>query len=229
MIFSAVGVGPGDPGLVTLKAVNVLKNADLVVLPVSADDRESVAGAIVEEHIRHAAILKLTFPMIRGASERDAKLAAQLEGTRSIWERAERVAMPVLGDAALYATSAYLCDVWRTMIPSLELEIVPGISAHSAISARAGKFLALGSEILAIVPGTNDVDGIERALAASDAVALYKPVALGEKLRGAVENSGPWREILRIDRAGLPGEKILRGDEALEVPAEYLSTLLLWR
>ena len=68
-------------------------------------------------------------------------------------------------------------------------------------------------------------------LAAADSAVLYKPSALGEELRSLVERSGPWRTILRIDRAGLPDERILEGEEALVPSSEYLSVvqLLRWR
>ena len=229
MIFTTVGVGPGDPELVTLKAIHALKDSDLVLIPISAAGRESVAEGIVAEHIQGIPRLALIFPMTRNAAERDAKLRAQLEASRAEWEGAKRIAMPVIGDAALYATSAYLYDVLAQLAPSLELEIVPGISAHAAISTHVGRFLALGDDILTIIPGTGDTERTARALSAADTVALFKPIALRDALRETVERAGPWRTILRIDRAGLPDEKIVWGEQALETPDEYLSTLMLWR
>ncbi|MDR2528563.1 MAG: hypothetical protein LBD04_06060 [Synergistaceae bacterium] len=68
-----------------------------------------------------------------------------------------------------------------------------------------------------------------RDAAKRDAAALYKPSALGEKLRSVVESAGPWREILRTDRAGLPEERLVEGIAALSCPDEYPSTLLLRR
>lgn len=236
MIFTTVGVGPGDPGLVTVKAIDVLKNSDLIIFPLSSEEKKSVAEGIVCEHLGEQSgtmpgrrILRMVFPMTKDSKARDEKLKLQLEETRSVWEGLRRVAMPVIGDAALYSTSAYLYAVWRELLPSLELEIVPGISAHSAISAHVGRFLALGDAVLTVIPGTGDADATVRALVAADTAALFKPVALGEKLADVVERSGPWSRILRVDRAGLPDERILWGGSALSAPGEYLSTLILWR
>lgn len=229
MIFSAVGVGPGDRELVTIKAVRVLERADLVLIPLSSPDRNSVSEGIVAEYIENSPKLRMVFPMTKDAAARDAMLEAQLNGSRELWQSAERIAMPVIGDAALYATSAYLYDIWKKLVPSLELEIVPGISAHAAISSRLGRLLALGDDILTVIPCTGDAGRIARALIAADSAALFKPIALGGELREVVEKSGPWREMMRVDRAGLPDEKIYRGDEALEEADEYLSTLMLWR
>lgn len=137
--------------------------------------------------------------------------------------------LPVIGDSALYATGAYLYDVWKELVPDLELVLVPGVSAHSLASSCARRFLALGEDVLCIVPGTAEPGRIEAALRAADAAALYKPSALGDGLRPLVQRAGPWRETVRVDRAGLPDERILSGDEALAAAEEYLSVLLLWR
>ena len=106
---------------------------------------------------------------------------------------------------------------------------MPGVSAHSLAAACARRFLALGEDVLCIVPGTAESGRIEAALRAADAAALYKPSALGDGLRPLVLRAGPWRETVRVDRAGLPDERVLSGDEALAAAGEYLSVLLLWR
>lgn len=227
--FCTVGVGPGDPELITVKAINTLKRSDLIVIPLSAKERESVAEGIIDEYVDGVPKLRLVFPMTKMAAERDGELERQLKETQAVWESAHRVTMPVIGDAALYATSAYLFGVWRRLVPALSLEIVPGISAHAAVSAHVGRFLALGDDILTIIPGTTDAASVERALSASDAAAVFKPIALRGALRSVAEKAGPWQTIVRVDRAGLPDERILWGDEALETPDEYLSTLMLWR
>lgn len=229
MKLIAAGVGPGDPGLVTFKALEAVKSADLVVVPLSAAGRASVAEQIVTAHAADLPILRMVFPMTGDASARDTRIREQLAAHRDRWQNAEAVAMPVLGDAALYATTAYLFDIWRELEPSLTLEIVPGVSAHSLISAKAGKFLALGEEILSIVPGTAPEAQIREALHASDSAALFKPSALKDRLRDVVNGAGPWGKIVRIDRAGMPEERVYEGDAALDAPDEYLSTMLLWR
>lgn len=229
MIFTTVGVGPGDPELITVKAIQVLKKSDLIVVPLSSEERDSVAEGVIAGYLDAPTYLRMVFPMTKDAAARDTKLRAQLDEHRAVWERAERIAMPVIGDAALYATSAYLYRVWRELVPSLWLEIVPGISAHAAISAQVGRFLALGDEVLSIIPGTSDAAAVGRALAAANTAAVFKPIALGDDLRATVTGAGPWRVMLRVDRAGLPDERVLWGDDALVTPKEYLSTLMLWR
>ena len=223
MRLIVAGVGPGDPGMVTAGALRALEDADLVLIPHSRDGRPSVAEGAVRAHLRDGAAVPVVFPMIHDAQGRDAALRGRLEELRPRWEGAGSVVLPVIGDSALYATGAYLYDVWK------ELVLVPGVSAHSLASSCARRFLALGEDVLCIVPGTAEPGRIEAALRAADAAALYKPSALGDGLRPLAQRAGPWRETVRVDRAGLPDERILSGDQALAAAEEYLSVLLLWR
>lgn len=229
MKLIVAGVGPGDPGLVTGAALRAAEGANLVLAPCSREGKPSVAGEALRANLPDIALTPLVFPMIHDADRRDTLLREQLQALRPRWEGARTVVLPVIGDSALYATGAYLYDVWRDLVPDLELELIPGVSAHSLAASCARRFLALGEEVLCVIPGTAERDRIAAALRASDVVALYKPSALGSELRDTVTGAGPWDRMVRVDRAGLPEERILLGDEALDRPDEYLSLLLLWR
>jgi precorrin-2/cobalt-factor-2 C20-methyltransferase len=229
MKLVAAGVGPGDPDLITIKALKIIEAADIVLVPVSETGRESVAGTIVRAHLKDVETVPVVFPMTQNEALRDVRLHEQIEALHARRSDAQSVVLPVIGDSALYATGAYLYDVWRKIDASVELELIPGVSAHSLAGSRARRFLALGDAILSVVPGTAGAGAVIRALKASDSVALYKPSALKDRLRQVVRSAGPWSRVLRVDRAGLPDERLLEGDEALTRVDEYLSILLLWR
>ena len=229
MKLIVAGVGPGDPELATLAAVRAAEKTGLLLLPCSHDGKPSVAGRAIQAESLHVPTATLLFPMTRDSGARDVELKRQLEALRPQWENAGTVVLPVIGDSTLYATGAYLYAVWRELVPNLELELIPGVSAHSLAASCAGRFLAMGEEVLCVIPGTAPRERIEAALRASDTAAVYKPSALGDKLREVVEGTGPWRGIVRVDRAGLPDERILKGDAALIPADEYLSLLLLWK
>lgn len=229
MILTVAGIGPGDPDLVTAGALRTLEKADLVLLPCSKSGRQSVAGEIISSHLPGLEAIPFLFPMTGDASARDVILREQLSRLESRWRRAESVVLPVIGDSTLYATGSYLYSVWRELVPDLQLRLIPGVSAHAAAASRAGEFLAMGEQVLTIVPGTAEHGTISKTLACAGVAAIYKPSALKDALKPLVASAGPWRKIVRLDRAGLPGERILEGGEALEQADEYLSIMLLWR
>ena len=224
-----VGVGPGDPELITLKALKAIEKANLVLVPTSGTGKDSVADTIIRSHLPNLKSVPIVFPMTRDEKTRDSKLHEQLEDLRPHWSDAENVVLPVIGDSALYATGAYLYAAWKHLSPHIELELIPGISAHSLTASRVGRFLALAEAVLSIVPGTASTASIEKDLCAASSVALYKPSALGGDLPRIIDAAGPWTMMIRVDRAGLPDERIFEGREALAPAEEYLSTLLLWR
>ena len=139
---------------------------------------------------------------------------------------AEKIFFPVIGDSVLYSTGAYLVEELQKFFPELEIEFIPGISAHSLAFACAKKFMAMSEEIFCVIPGTADIEKILRALKFTDSAAIYKPTALKDKkIFDFIKNK--FSEIIRVDFAGLPNEKIFEGSEALENIDEYLSILLL--
>ncbi len=227
-VLLGIGVGPGDPDLVTVGAIRALKEADLVLLPLAKEGAESVAGSIVKRHLSRE-WTPVVFPMKGREDERDPAIRRQIEELRPLWEEAETIAIPVIGDATLYSTVAWLYRQWRTVAPAMELRLIPGISAHSLAAARVARFLAMGEERLSILPGTASYDDLAQSLMASDAAALYKLSALGDTLPRLLAETGPWGSVTRIDRAGWSSENIVTGFDATSPCASYLSILLLHR
>jgi precorrin-2/cobalt-factor-2 C20-methyltransferase len=228
LILYGVGVGPGDPDLVTIGAFRILEEADVMFVPVSSKDRRSVAGEIFAR-LGDRPAYPFVFPMTNDGARRDEEILRQIEDYREVWSGARSVALPVIGDAAIYATAAHLYSVWKGVCPDLKLKIIPGISAHSLASCVAGEFLALGAERLAVLPGSGDFSGLAESMRASDCVALYKPSALGGELPRLVEATGPWSGAVRVHRAGMAEESVISGEDASSPTDDYLSILLLWR
>ncbi|MDR0764135.1 MAG: precorrin-2 C(20)-methyltransferase [Synergistaceae bacterium] len=229
LIFYGVGVGPGDPDMVTTGAKRALDEADVVLVPVSSLRRASLAGEIYSKLSPKKATHPFFFPMTDDAAFRDREILRQLDEYSALWKDASSVALPVIGDAALYSTVAYIYAVWRSLCPKLELKLLPGVSAHSLAACAAGEFLALGDERLAVLPGSADFSKLSETMAVSDCVALYKPSALKGKLRDLLSDTGPWKRAVRVHRAGLPDQYVVTGGEALRPTDDYLSVLLLWR
>ena len=219
------GTGPGNPELITLSAHKAALSADIIIVPRSKTSTQGLAEKVITHHFPDKKYLPLTFPMTRDSHTRDSLILSQLEAHRPDWENASTIFFPVIGDSMLYSTGKYLLDAFRLLVPDIEAEFIPGISAHSLAASCAKKFLAMDDEILAIIPGTADSERIRRTLSACDCAAVYKPTALTNPQELFIGF-----RAMRIDYAGIPGlERITYGDQALTNIHDYLSIILLWR
>jgi precorrin-2/cobalt-factor-2 C20-methyltransferase len=226
MRLIGVGMGPGDPELVTVKAVRVLREADLVVVPVMSADEVGRAEATVLAHLDHDRVQRLVFALDdRGGATPDRvqawDVAADVvaEALRS----SGSVAFATIGDPNVYSTFTYLADAVRERLPDVVVETVPGITAMQALAARSGTVLCEGAESLALLPLTAGLEVFEEALTHFDTVVAYK----GGRHLVAV------REVLakhdRLDTAvfgaalGLPDEQV---GPLPTSAAPYLSTVI---
>ena len=230
MRLVGVGVGPGDPDLVTVKGVRVLREADLVVVPVMSPDEQGRAERTVRAHVDHDRVRRLVFALDdRGGAtaERraawdaaaDAVAAALRGGTGT-------VAFATLGDPNVYSTFTYLADAVRERLPQVEVETVPGITAMQDLAARSGTVLCEGTESLALLPLTAGVPAFEEALGHFDTVVAYKG---GRHLPAVVEvldRAGRLEGAVLGESLGLPDERIAPAGE-VGGEAAYLSTVLV--
>ncbi len=226
MRLTGVGVGPGDPELVTVKGVRILREADLVAVPVMDPVEQGRAEATVRAHVEHDRIERLVFALDdRGGATPDRREAWEAAADRVaevLRGGAASVAFATIGDPNIYSTFTYLAAAVRERIPGVEIATVPGITAMQDLAARTGTVLCEGTESLALLPLTAGLDAFEEAIAHFDSVVAYK----GGRHLGAV------REVLarhgRLDGAvfgaalGLPDEQIGPVPEV----APYLSTVI---
>lgn len=228
MILYGVGMGPGDRGLVTLRALEVLREAQVVFEPLSAPHRPSVAGQMARDLVEGLSTVPVLFPMTGSECELRRAVRESLLASRHLWERAEVCAMPVIGDSALYAT-VHTLHQEMSSLTNVDLKLIPGISAHSAGACLMGSFIGMRDQVFSVVPGSTSIQRVIQALRACDCAALYKPSALKESLPVAIRDSGPWTRVARVHRVGLEGQRILEGEEAMEPTEDYLAVILLWR
>ena len=220
------GLGPGSPDLITRKALNEASSSDMIIVPRSHGDSQGLAEKILLENLPASTLRHFTIPMTYNEKLRDRVILEQLEASRPHWQHAQKVFFPVIGDSMLYSSGAYLLDVWRKILPDIEAEFVPGVSAHSLAASCAEKFLAMRGEIFSVIPGTADPEKVRNALASCDTAAIYKPTAL----KNLPELVKDFAHIIRVDFAGIPErERIFEGEDALHNINEYLSVILLWK
>ena len=226
----AVGVGPGDPELLTRKAERILRQVPVICAPAATAGDSSHALAIVEPFLDRSRqeVLVRIFPMKKDQ-----------EGLDEFWEDAaatmvsqvrqgKDVAFITIGDPFLYSTFLYLYRIFRERHPDIIVEVVPGVSSINAAAVAAGLPLAAASERIAILPATFEEEKLRRTLLDFDTVVLMKVnrvfdrvYALLQELKldgcGAfVSRAGTSEERVVFDLASLVGEKL-----------DYLSLLIV--
>jgi precorrin-2/cobalt-factor-2 C20-methyltransferase len=227
--LAGVGVGPGDPELVTVKAVRVLREADLVLVPVLGTGEPGRAEATVRVHAGHDRIRRVVFALSgpAGDGRREAAWdAAAAEAASAFAAGAALVAFATIGDPNVYSTFTYLAATVRAQVPGLTVQTVPGITAMQDLAARSGTVLCEGQETLALLPLTAGVDRFRAALAAHDTVVGYKSGRHLPEVLAAVREAGRLDEAVHGASLGLPGEDIRPAAE-VDGPAPYLSALLV--
>ncbi|GAC1607817.1 MAG: precorrin-2 C(20)-methyltransferase [Mycobacteriales bacterium] len=222
MRLTGVGVGPGDPELVTVKAVRVLREADVVVVPVMSPDEEGRAEHTVRAHLDRD-VVRLVFALDDRGGATEARLRAWDAAADAVAGYDGTVAFATIGDPNIYSTFTYLADAVRERRPDVEIGTVPGITAMQDLAARSGTVLCEGTESLALLPMTAGLDAFDRALAHFDSVVAYKGGRRMSEVRDVVHKHGRLKEAVFGAALGLPGEEI----GALPDSAPYLSTVLV--
>ncbi len=234
--LTGVGVGPGDPELVTVKAVRVLREADLVLVPVLATGEPGRAETTVRAHVGHDRIRRVVFAFDEAigpeaGQEHRARREAAWDGAAAQVEAAfgtgaATVAFATIGDPNVYSTFTYLAATLRGRIGGLTIATVPGITAMQDLAARSGTVLCEGSETLALLPLTAGLDRFTDALARFDTVVGYKSGRHLPQVLAAVREAGRIDEAVHGASLGLPAQDVRPAAEVTG-QAPYLSTLLV--
>ncbi|MEV5376271.1 precorrin-2 C(20)-methyltransferase [Streptomyces nondiastaticus] len=227
-----VGLGPGDPSLMTVRAVEVIAAADVVAYH-SARHGRSIARSIAERHLRPGHIEeRLVYPVTTGTTdhpggyrgameefyeEAAARLAAHLDAGRTVAVLAE-------GDPLFYSSYQHMHKRLAHRYPT---EVVPGVTSFSAASARLGEPLVEGEEVLTILPGTLPEEELAARLAATDSAVVMKLGRTFPAVRGALERSGRLDDARYVERATMSGERTGRLADVDPSSVPYFSVAVL--
>lgn len=226
----AVGVGPGDPELVTRKAERVLRGVDVILAPVSNPTEASVALGTIREFIdeERQEVIVHQFPM---TSDRARLVPAWQEAAAILAGHAlagRSVAFITIGDPLFYSTFIYLLRILRTEWPQVAVEIVPGISSINASAAEAALPLVEADETLAVIPATAGVERIAAALDTHSTVVLLKVKPLYAEILELLRSRSCQPGTLFVERVGSPRQLVLTDFAELEAHApDYLSLMII--
>ncbi|WP_404829278.1 precorrin-2 C(20)-methyltransferase [Streptomyces albicerus] len=223
-----IGVGPGDPELVTVKGVNCLRAADVVVVPVMDSGERGRAEATVLHYVPEAKVVRVVFALNERSDRerREAAWDAAGERVAGLLRDQGTVAFATIGDPNVYSTFTYLAQTIERLVPGVVVETVPGITAMQDLAARSGAVLTEGTEPLTLVPVTAGAAVLKDALNGPGTVVAYKFGRLAEEVAAALRETGRVDDAVWGSALGLPDESIRPAAELDGAPLPYLSTLI---
>ena len=172
-----IGVGPGDPELLTVKAVKAIQNADTIMCPASSEDRPSIAFSIVSSLIdksKNQEIIKLIFPMTK---DKDILEATWKKNAKIMTEKVlmgKNVVYLTIGDPYLYSTWIYMHKDIQLNHPEIKISVIPGIVSMFTFAAKVGVSIAEGAEKVAIIPSCYDLSTVKEIAKHSDTMVFLK-------------------------------------------------------
>lgn len=175
MKLFCVGCGPGDPELLTIRALNLITEADVIFVPTSKLDKPSIALSIVAKYIKKTTkIINLVFPMVK---DKDALKDYWKKNTLEISQMVrtgKKTLYLTVGDPSLYSTWIYIHRELKKNHKDIEIEIIPGITSIFAFAAESKIGLVEGNEHLSIVPACYDLNKVKNTVKASDTIVFLK-------------------------------------------------------
>ena len=227
--FYGIGVGPGDPELLTVKAINALKKIEVIIAPKTEKKSDSVALSIAQPYLKSSVeIIYQTFPMVKDFAEEKEVFAANKEEILRELRGGKNVGFATLGDPMFYSTYIY---IFKLLEPcGVKIVTIPGVPAFLAIAAQIGRPLAYGNDILTIITATAELDAINSALERADSTVLMKVYKNFPEIVAELKVNGMIDEAVLVSRCGLDDEKIITDIAANKnEQLNYLSTILTRR
>ncbi|MFC5649259.1 precorrin-2 C(20)-methyltransferase [Paenibacillus solisilvae] len=223
-----IGVGPGDPELITIKAFRLMKECPVIAYPKKRMGGKSYALEIVELYVNPAEkeMLGLIFPMTKDP----AVLGKEWNKTADLcWEQLKEgkdIAFVTEGDPNLYSTFIHMSRLMNELHPEVPIRTVPGISSVLGAAAQLGITLADGDEQVAIIPATDDRTAMKKAIEEHDTVIFIKVAKVIDMMIDLLEELGLTSKASVVTKATSPYETIWRDIRVLKgYELEYLTLM----
>lgn len=224
-----LGVGPGDPELITVKAFRVIQESPVIAYPKKRKGSKSYAHRIVEVYIRpeEKEMLGLVFPMTKDQAILDREWNGTVE---KVWQKLNEgkdVAFVTEGDPLLYSTFIHMMKLMQELHPEVEIKTVPGISSFNGSASRLGIALADGDDHVAIVPARDDYEAMKKAIEDHDAVVFIKVAKVIDLMISVLKDLDLLEKASVVTKVTSDEEVIWKVSELEGIELEYLTLMVV--
>jgi len=223
-----IGVGPGDPELLTLKAVRALGEVDVIFAAASTKNDYSTAYSIAKPHLKaDVQVIHLGFPMTKDERELKAAWGKNAQEVATVLDSGKNAAFITLGDPLTYSTYGYLQRTLLATNPDTRLQAIPGITSFHAAAAKVGLVLAESKESLLITSGVADAAKLEAQLDVADNAVILKTYKNFDEIRSTLERLRLDDKTVLVSQLGMNGESILMDIKDAPKRPHYFSLALI--
>jgi len=225
-----MGLGPGDPELITLRAARILSRVSVVCAPKSGEDKESIALSIAKTHVnKNAKIIQPIFPMSKDIKKLEKSWDEATEMIFSELKQEKDVAFITVGDPLFYSTYSYILKKMKERHSEVEVETIPGVTSLSACFAQLSLPLAERSEKIAVLPAAYGLKELKELAKVFDAVILMKVSRNFDKIVDTLEKLGLKGNAIFVSRCGSKNFFFSDMDSMVGKEIDYLSMIIIKR
>lgn len=226
--FYGIGVGPGDPELITLKSLRVLKVVDAVYAAASTKNAYSLAVETVQVHIKDTSKIELLrFPMTRDKEETIAAWRANARTVAEVLKSGKNAAFLTLGDPMTYSTYNYVRRYLMEVMPDADVVTIPGITSYQAAAAAANVPLVEGEESMLLLSGADGGDRLREVANKPDTVVFLKAYKNVKDIKASLDETGHYNHRVGICNCGKPDQRIVTDlEEFVERAPDYWTLII---
>ena len=226
--FYAVGIGPGSPDLLTVRAVKIIESADIILTPQANGTNRSLALNAIEPYLSKQEVMTVNYPMQRNGNSTRERWNTVAQDVLGKLQQGKSVAMITIGDPLIFATTSYLLYGLADGLSKENIHLVPGISAFQIGASRFHDPLTLQEDRLTLMSAT-DLAAVENALDHCETLVLYKAAGVIEQLLALLEKRDLLASSKLVSCAEQGDGELLVDSLADWTPGElsYMTTMII--
>ncbi|WP_207683540.1 precorrin-2 C(20)-methyltransferase [Desulfonema magnum] len=223
-----IGVGPGDPELITLKSVKILNHVDVIFAAASKKNDYSLAVSIAKSHIPEKTSVKmLSFLMAKDKEETQKVWRDHARTILTELEQGKNAAFVTLGDPLTYSTFAYILRHIQALAPHISVETIPGVTSYQAAAACLNTPLVEGEESLMVVSGVGGGDRLREVSGKPENVVFLKAYRNVEDINAALDETGLFKSCVGVTNCGQENQEIIKDIREFDIKKPNYWTLII--